>query len=160
MLTERRQILEPTRKRRWWAVVAALVLVAIGVSLALPAGRHQWAISLFRQPTYYTSLSFDKAGALPSTAAIGAPVRFSFSVGNHEGRAVSYRYVISEAPAAKGHSVEQATKVVPRGTTWTVSLAVPLKCSSSPCRVQVSLPGHPETIDFLVTLTAKRAGHG
>lgn len=148
------------RERRWWPVAAPLAFIAIAASLILPAGRHQWALSLFRQPTYYTSLSFDRAWALPSTAASGAPLAFSFSVRNHEGRMVTYRYVISEGPAGRGHTVAQSMKVVALGATWTVSTSVRAVCTGSPCRVQISLPGHPEMIDFLVTLTARRAKHG
>jgi len=151
---------EHAQDRRWWPVVAPLAFMAIAASLILPAGRHQWALSLFRQPTYYTSLSFDSAWSLPASATRGAPLSFSFSVGNHEGRAVTYRYLISEGPAGKGQTVGQSTKIVAAGATWTVSTTVPATCTGSPCRVQVSLPGHPEMIDFLVTLTAKRAGHG
>jgi hypothetical protein len=151
---------ERTRERRWWPVVAPLALLAIAASLILPAGRHQWALSLFRQPTSYTSLSFDKPADLPTTAATGALLTFSFSVGNHEGRAVTYRYLISEGPSGKEAAVRQSTKIIASGATWTVSTSVPARCTGSPCRVQVSLPGHPEVIDFLVTLTARRVGHG
>jgi hypothetical protein len=150
---------ERPRERRWWPVVAPLALIAIAASLILPAGRHQWALSLFRQPTHYTSLSFDKAWALPSSAAVGAPLTFSFNVSNHEGRAVTYSYRISEAPG-KDQTVGRSTKTVPAGATWTISTSVRAQCTGSPCRVQISLPGHPEVIDFLVTLTTKRAGHG
>jgi hypothetical protein len=151
---------EPTVERRWWPVVAPLAIVAIAISLILPAGRHQWALSLFRQPTEYTSLSFNKAWALPRTAVRGSPVSFSFSVANHEGRAVTYRYLVTEGQTDKGQTVGQTTKVVASGATWTVSTSVPVVCGSSPCRVQVSLSGHPEIIDFLLTVTAQRAGHG
>jgi len=148
-------------ERRWWPVVAPLAFIAIAVSVIVPAGRHQWALSLFRQPTYYTSLSFDRAWALPSTAVRGAPVTFSFTVGNHEGRTVTYRYLISEGLADKEQAViKQSVKAVAVGATWTLSTTVRAECADSPCRVQVSLPGHPEIIDFLVTLTAKRAEHG
>lgn len=151
---------EQARERRWWPVVVPLALIVIVGSMMLPAGRHQWALSLFRQPTYYTSLSFDKAWALPGAATSGAPVTFSFSVGNHEGRAVTYRYRITEGPSGKRITVGQSTRVVAPGATWTVATSVRALCAASPCRVQVSLPGHPETIDFLLTLTAKRAARG
>jgi hypothetical protein len=151
---------EHVRERRWWPVVAPLALIAVAASLISPAGRHQWALSLFRQPTYYTSVSFNKAWSLPNTAARGAPVTFSFNVSNHEGRALTYRYLITEGPAGKGPALGQSTRVVAPGATWTVSTSVRALCARSPCRIQVSLPGHPEIIDFLLTLTAKRAGHG
>jgi len=141
-------------------VLAPLAFMAIAVSLILPAGRHQWALSLFRQPTYYTSLSFDRAWALPDAATRGAHLTFSFSVGNHEGRPVTYRYLISEGPAGQRHTVGQSTKTVAPGAIWSVSTTVRAACTGTPCRVQVALPGHPEIIDFLVTLTDRRAGSG
>jgi len=148
---------ERGKERRWWPVVAPMAFIALAASLISPAGRHQWALSLFRQPTYYTTLSFNRAWALPSTAARGAPVTFSFSIGNHEGRAVTYRYLISEGPVGSGRSIKQSTKIIASGASWTVSAAVRAVCAGSPCRVEVSLAGRPEIIDFLVTLTAKRA---
>jgi hypothetical protein len=151
---------ERAGERRWWPVAAPLALIAIAASLILPAGRHQWALSLFRQPTHYTSLSFDRAWALPSTAERGAPLAFSFSIVNHEGRSVTYRYLISEEPASGAQTVGQSTKTVAPGATWTISMTVPAVCTGSPCRVQVSLPGHPEDIDFLVYLTAQVSSHG
>jgi hypothetical protein len=155
-----RRSAERAKERRWWPVVAPLAFIAIGASLILPAGRHQWALSLFRQPTYYTSLSFERSWALPSAAKRGAPLAFSFSIGNHEGRAVVYRYLISEGPVGKGDSVGQSMKVVAPGATWTVSTTVRATCTTPRCRVQVSLPGHPEIIDFLITMTGKRAIRG
>lgn len=144
------------RQRRWWPFVAPIVMIAVVVSVLTPAGRHQWALSLFRQPTYYTALSFNKAWALPATAAWDAPLHVSFSVANHEGRAVRYRYVLTEkADGGSGTAttLKQSARLVPDGGTWTVSASVRPTCASSTCRVEVSLPGHPETIDFLLNLT-------
>jgi hypothetical protein len=147
---------QPTRRRRWWPFVAPIALIAVGVSLLTPAGRHQWALSLFRQPTDYTALSFNKAWALPATAAWDAPLSVSFSVSNHEGRTIRYRYLLSETPGGESRTattLKQSARVVPAGATWTVSTSVRPTCASSSCRVEVSLPGYPETIDFLVNLT-------
>jgi hypothetical protein len=146
---------QAARQRRWWPFVAPIAAIAVAVSVVIPAGRHQWALSLFRQPTYYTALSFDKAWALPATAAWDAPLSVSFSVANHEGRAVRYRYVLSERAGGSrtATTLKQSARLVPDGGTWTVSTSVRPTCASSTCRVEVSLPGHPETIDFLLNLT-------
>jgi hypothetical protein len=147
---------QPARRRRWWPFAAPIALIALGASLVTPAGRHQWALSLFRQPTDYTALAFNKAWTLPATAAWDAPLSISFSVSNHEGRTIRYRYLLSEAPAADSRTattLRQSARVVPAGATWTVSTSVRPTCASSSCRVEVSLPGYPETIDFLVNLT-------
>jgi hypothetical protein len=138
--------------RRWWPVLAPLAIVAIGASLITSGGRHQWALSIFRQPTPYTALSFNRAWALPATAVRNQPVAISFAINNQEGQAVSYRYVLSESAGGVSQTLGGSSRTVAAGATWSVSTVVRPDCGSSPCRVEVSLPGHPETIDFLVTL--------
>lgn len=140
--------------RRWWPVLLPLALLIIGASVYLPSGRHQWALSLFRQPTPYTVLAFSHATTLPAQSVINQPIAVSFTVGNREGRKVSYRYVLTQSPSRTSGVLGQSAKTVAAGGTWNVSTTVRPSCSSSPCRIQVSLPGHPETIDFLVTLRA------
>jgi hypothetical protein len=139
--------------RPWWPILAPLAVIMAGISLLWPAGRHQWALSLFRQPTRYTVLFFDRPADLPATAAAGGPIRISFTVGNREGRAVGYRYVVRAAGGRRSRIVGEAARTVAAGASWTVATAVRPVCGTSPCRIQVSLPGHPESIDFLVTVT-------
>jgi hypothetical protein len=146
-------------RRRWWLVLTGLAVLAVGASLLLPAGRHQWALSLFRQPTRYTVLSFNHAPALPTTAAVNGPVAFSFTVGNHEGRAVDYRYVLTASGGRSSRTLGGSAKIVAAGATWTVSAVVHPACGTSRCRIEVSLPGHPETIDFLVTPAGPEGKH-
>ena len=78
----------------------------------------------------------------------------SFSVANHEGKAVTYSYVVSQESDGKSQVLAQASKGVSANTTWSVSAQVIPSCRSSPCRLTVSLPGHPETIDLLLTINA------
>jgi hypothetical protein len=145
--------------RRWWPFLAPFALFAVGASLLTPAGRHQWALSIFRQPTRYTVLSFNHPAALPATAVADKPITVSFTIGNHEGHGVDYRYVLSATGARKSRILGESTRTVAAGATWTVSVAVRPACSTSPCRIGVSLPGHPETIDFLVALRAPGGRH-
>ena len=68
-----------------------------------------------------------------------------------------YRYVISSYPMGGGgrsHLLAESAKEVPAGSSWSVSATVRPHCGSAPCRIRVSLPGHPETIDFLLTPAA------
>ena len=80
------------RPRPWWPIVTAILVVGIAVSALVPAGRHQWALSLFRQPTPYTALSFDDPTSLPTAAQPGDFLAFTFSITNHEGHSVHYAY--------------------------------------------------------------------
>ena len=137
-----------------------LAVLAIVFSLISPAGRHQWALSLFRQPTPTTTLFFNKAWALPSTAVARAPLSVSFTIGNDEGHAVNYRYVLSVSGGEHSRVLEESARVVDAGQTWTVYAVIRPVCDTSRCRVEVSLPGHPETIDFLVALKARKPGAG
>ena len=139
--------------RRWWPFIVAAIAVLVGVSLLLPAGRHQWALSFIRQPTHYTTLSFQDAADLPSTIAAGDPVHLSFTVANHEGQRIRYPFVVTSADVGTVHArtvLQRATLSVPDGGQRTASVTVRPVCTSSSCQVQVSLPGHPETIDVLV----------
>jgi len=150
----KRSIWPPHREtgRRWWPALTAVAVMVVAVSLALPAGRHQWALSLFRQPARYTALSFNQAQDLPATAIKGEAVKFSFSVGNNEGHSVGYRYVLSASWGDRSRILGESAKTVAAGATWAVSTVVRPACDSSPCRIEVTLPGHPEKIDFLITL--------
>lgn len=148
-------------ERRWWPALGAIAAVALAVSLLLPAGRHQWALSIFRQPIRYTALAFDDAAELPTTATSGSAIPISFTIGNQEGRTLTYRYVVREAdPLSFSRTMATAARTLGPGRTWTVSVNVKLICSLvPPCRIQVAVPGHAERIDFLVILKHAERKH-
>ena len=147
--------------RRWWPILTPLVGLAVAVSLLFPASRHQWALSLFRQTTYYTVLSFNHPSALPEAVSKKGPITFTFSVSNQERGAVHYQYVLSVTSSNDSYILKKSAKTVAMGATWTVTMTVRPVCSSSLCRVEISLPGHPEKIDFLLnnSTTSDRNGH-
>lgn len=141
---------EGRRPRRWWPVVTPIAVLGIVVSLLLPGGRHQWALSLFRQRTPYTALAFSDASRLPSRVSGNEPVKFGFSIANQEGQPVDYQYVVSVIKGGHSHILGDATQIVAAGATWTVAASVKPACGSSQCTIEVSLPGHPEAIDFIL----------
>lgn len=144
------------RLTRWWPVVAPVVILAIGLSLLSPAGRHQWALSIFRQPTHYTTLSFNHAWELPATIQKGIAIPVSFTVSNQEGRIERYRYVLSEANSGGDFRVLASSQDILRsGASWIVHTRITPTCARSPCQIKVTLPGYPEEIDFLLTLKTK-----
>src|SRR6185437_7836862 len=81
-------------RRRWWPVILVVAVLAVGGSMISPTIRHQWALSLFRQRTDFTILYFNDPSVLPRSSAGHAPISFSFSITNQEGRDVRYRYVV------------------------------------------------------------------
>jgi hypothetical protein len=145
----------PRRVGRWLLpAVAAVVVVAVGASLLFPAGRHQWALSIFRQPTRYTALYFTNASTLPAMYTNDQKIHVQFGVRNDEGRAVDYEYKLTSSDGIYSDTLRQSEQVVAAGATWKVALWVKPRCLLTPCHLQVALPGHPETIDLLITLNS------
>jgi hypothetical protein len=144
---------EPTG-RRWWPFLVPLVVIGLAVSFVIPSARHQWALSVFRQPTRYTALSFNGSWKLPSAVVAYQPVRISFVIDNQEGRTQAYRYVITQTSAGLTSTLAESARTVEVGRSGAVSTVIRPTCLVSPCRIQVSLPGHPETVYFLATVKA------
>jgi hypothetical protein len=144
---------EPTG-RRWWMFLVPLAVVALALSLVIPSARHQWALSVFRQPTRYTALSFNKAWELPAGIAPYHSINISFVINNQEGQIERYHYVITQTSGGLSSTLGKSENAVAPGKTWTVSADIRPTCVLSPCRIEVSLPGHPETIDFLAMVEA------
>ncbi|MFZ0228915.1 MAG: hypothetical protein WAL41_18685 [Mycobacterium sp.] len=137
-------------------MVVAVTAVLVAISLLLPGGRHQWAVSLFRQPTRYTVLAFSDPANLPDRARLGESLSVAFTISNYEGRTVTYRYVLSEDNGGAHKVLGASARSVAGGRTAAVVTTVRPSCRTSPCRIEVSLPGHPQTIDFLVSLVTQR----
>lgn len=138
-------------------VAAAFVVV----SLLLPFGRHQWAESLVRQPTPYSSLAFAHPTELPSVIEPGQALAFTFTVGNHESRDLVYRYLASSSPSkltALGGYFAAGSVTIPAGQSREVKVSAEPGCAKSPCRISVVLPGHTEAIDFNVQLSTGTPG--
>ena len=154
--SDRRALHGRTRSQHRWPTVVAVTAVLIAISLLLPGGRHQWAVSLFRQPTRYTVLAFSDPANLPNRAGLGKSLTVAFTISNYEGRAVTYSYVLSEDSRGAHEVLGASARSVAAGRTAAVVTTVRPSCRTSPCRIEVSLPGHPETIDFLVSLVTQR----
>ena len=140
--------------RRWWPIATPIAALLIGASLLLPTARHQWALAIFHQPTRYTVLSFNDSSALPSVVRRDTAIPISFTIGNYQGKAEAYRYVLTERAGDFANQLGTSQRIIPSGGTWSVRTVVRPTCRLSPCKIEVVLPGRQETIDFLVTLTA------
>lgn len=145
--------------RRWWPFLVPALVLAVSASLLSAAGRHQWALSLFRQPTYYTALYFGHASMLPSALVRGQRIPVSFYVRNEEGGPVDYQYVVTSSDGIYTDVLKQSRRTVAAGATWKVFIRVRPGCRLTPCRIEVALPGHLENIDFLMSLIPGRAKH-
>jgi hypothetical protein len=144
------------RSRRWWPFGTLVVVAVLAVSLALPFGRHQWAESLVRQPSPYTTLAFASPATLPTTLVDGQKVIFVFTVGNQESRNLVYRYLVQSSPSqvrAFGGSFAGGSVAVSEGQSRSVRVAADPHCAGSPCRISVDLVNQDEAIDFNIQVT-------
>jgi uncharacterized membrane protein len=143
------------------------VLVVVGaivvVSLVLPVGRHQWAESLIRQPSPYTTLAFADPTGLPKSIVSGEPVEFTFTIGNEQARDQVYHYVAKSSPTkitAYGGYFAVGSVAVPVGSSRQVTVSADPGCTASPCNLSVILTGHGESIDFNVRLIGAGSAPG
>lgn len=150
---EDRQVSQFDRPR-WdiWLLGTGLLAAVLAVASFLsPWVRHEWSLSLQRQPTFNTQLGWANAAALPTTAVPGQSVPVSFIITNDEGRPVSYRYVVASGSGTKLTAISSATRVLAPRASWGVGINVVPKCAAASCQVQVSLPEQHESIDFRLT---------
>jgi len=138
---------------RWWFSGAVIALAIIAVTSTLsPYVRHQWALSLGRQPTSYTELAFTRASALPTTAVRQKKLQISFTITNDEEKPIDYRYVLSSGSGTQLKSLSSSSNTVNPGAVWRVNKLITPECQHITCRIQVSLPLQHENIDLLLTL--------
>ena len=120
------------------------------MSVATPAGRHQWALSLFRQPAHYTALYFNHPLTLRREISRSAPVPLVFTIQNNEGTTIKYDYIVTSDDGVNHSVLYKASRKIASDSQFKVAITIHPKCILNPCRIQVALPGHPETIDFLL----------
>ncbi len=130
--------------------MTVILVIGVAISVIVPAGRHQWALSLLRQPTHYTALSFDHPTSLPTEVKAEESLAFTFSIGNHEGHTDHYVYVVSSSPG--GSTLMTSKTTVADGQTRAIAVIARPHCSGSPCRIQVTLLNNDQSIDFLVSV--------
>lgn len=143
---------------RWdfWLLGTGLLAIAIAAASFLsPWARHEWSMSLQRQPTPYTQLGFTNAASLPATGVPGKGIPVSFTITNDEGKQVSYRYVVASGSGTTLTTISSGTTDIAAGQSSGVSIVVVPKCAAASCQVQVSLPEQNESIDFLLTYPAQ-----
>jgi len=142
---------EPPRWDFWLLGSGLLAIVIAAASFMSPWVRHEWTLSVQRQPTPYTQLSFINPAGLPSTGVRGAGIPVPFVITNDEGRQVSYRYVVSSGSGTTLTALSSGTKVLAAKAAWSFNVFVVPKCTAASCRIQVSLPEQNESIDFILT---------
>ena len=136
-------------------IVAVILILATVLS---PWVRHEWGLSLGRQATPYTQLGFTDAAALPASAVRGQAIHVPFVITNDEGKPLTYRYVVASGSGTEMTQLRSGASEVAAGASWDVDAVVTPQCATSPCRVQVSLPGQDEKIDFIFTYAADKTG--
>jgi hypothetical protein len=148
---------------RWdfWLLGTGLLAIALAVASFLsPWVRHEWSLSVQRQPAPYTQLGFTNTASLPATGVAGKGIPVSFNITNDEGRQVSYRYVVESGSGTTLTTISSGTTVIDAGQSSGVHLVVVPKCAAASCRVQVSLPEQNESIDFMLTYPAQTGKKG
>jgi hypothetical protein len=134
------------------AIAAAVALTGLtAFAWESPAVRKQITESVARQPTPYTELYFTDHTNLPAFLSTASTNEFAFTIGNHEGKALSYPYVVT-ATSSQGTTKVASGKVqVVSGRLVSTSVSFLAAAPATQYVITVQLSGRPEMIHFAAT---------
>ena len=138
-------------------LLALVPLVLIGASVATPQGRHQWMLSLTRQPDRTTTLAFSDPATLPSAVTAQGTLPLRFTIANAEGREVRYRYTVRRVQGATVEVLSTGSRQVADRATAAVATVVRPSCAAA-CRIEIVLEGRVQHL--ALRLAGPTAGTG
>ena len=141
--SQRRRLALPVR------LGLALGLLAMSVAYgASPWLRGQMAESFSHRPTRFTALSFTDHATLPRNLARLGPIPFSFTITNHEGHRVAYRFkVVGIGPNGPEAGPDASVTVSDNHSLVRTVEFVPSQPKAA-YTITVELVGRPEFIHF------------
>jgi hypothetical protein len=137
--------------------VALVLIAAVGLAgltafaWRSPAVRKQITESVARQPTPYTELYFTDHTNLPSFLSTSHTNDFAFTIGNHEGKALSYQYQVTATSAQGTTRVGGGTVQADSGRLVNTSVSFLAPAPATQYVITVHLSGRPEMIHFAAT---------
>jgi Protein of unknown function (DUF1616) len=139
-----------TRRRAGLVVgLVVLLLLVAAIGAAFPRQiKHQWELSVVRQPTPYTQLYFTAPASIPSVLAAGQQNTFDFTIENDEGRAYRYTYVVTLEDSRARQQVSKETVMVNSGERVTRAVTVVPTDKESRYLVSVVIPTLNQSIHF------------
>ena len=143
-----------SRKHRVARVAIAAVLAISGLTALAwgsPAVRRQISLSVTRQPTPFTELYFTDHTNLPAFLSTSYTNEFAFTIGNHEGKALSYPYVVTAKSSHGTTALATGTVNVDAGRLVRVLVSFLAPEPATQYVITVQLSGHPELIHFVAT---------
>jgi hypothetical protein len=143
-----------SRKHRVALVAIAAVLALAGLTAfawGSPAVRRQISLSVTRQPTPFTELYFTDHTNLPAFLSTSYTNAFAFTIGNHEGKALSYPYVVTAKSDNGVATLATGTVKVGSGRSVRVQVSFLAPEPATQYVITVQLSGHPELIHFAAT---------
>jgi hypothetical protein len=132
--------------------MVSVVLAALAaVVWASPTLRHEIARSVVRQPTPYTELYFSGEASLPKRLFVSRPNQFNFTIANHEGQTVQYRYVVTGESLEQSTTIAQTFVTVASGHQAEPSIGFTPLAPHTQYVISVKLLDRPESIHFRTT---------
>ena len=143
-----------SRKYRVALVAIAVVLALVGLTAFAwrsPAVRRQISLSVTRQPTPFTELYFTDHTNLPAILSTSDSNQFAFTIGNHEGKALSYPYVVTAQSSHGTTTLATGTVDVDAGRSVPVPVSFLAPEATTQYVITVQLSGRPQLIHFAAT---------
>jgi hypothetical protein len=116
-----------------------------------PTLTNQVAESVSRRPAQFTELYFTAPAKIPKRLSISNPNTFTFTIANHEGRALAYPYVVTaQSPEGASTISQHIRRVAPGGVAEETVQFMP-EHSATSYLFSVQISGRPEVIHFVGT---------
>jgi hypothetical protein len=142
----------PRRRLTWkvaWAGAAIFIALAGILAIVFPTQfKHQFAISVTRQPTPYTQLFFANSTTLPRELSLNRPNDVKFTVVNNEGRAATYHYTVTMAVGNQAKIAGQGSFALGDNQSITQTAVIKPSSRRSQYLVKITLDGTGSFIQF------------
>ena len=109
-------------------------------------------LGLLGREERFTELYFPDRSALPSTATIGAPLAFDFSLHNREGDTTTYRWKVSVTVSGTGVELAHGHARLDDGEVRRISVVGSTPEPAGAAVVRVTLVAREESIDFPISV--------
>lgn len=141
---------------RWQLpLLAAVILVGVGLAQTRPGHTLLGDTGLYEQPATYTELAFTAPDALPQALKkSGASIPVSFSIHNVSGRPRTYQWTIEVVQDGNARVAASGAELTPASGREVISRSIAATCASSRLQVVVRLAAPAESISSWMTCSS------
>ncbi len=131
-------------------IAVCIIIRGILFAVSSPSVKGAIAMATTVKPETFTELYFDDHNSLPKTIELKKTQSFKFTIHNLEYRTMTYDYEITATDDKASKTLATGSATLFQNQFKTVSESYVLSSASGRMKIQVSLLGRNQTIDFWI----------